>query len=124
GMPHSAWELLEHMRLAQEDILEYTLDPKWVSPPFPEGYWPDSSKRVPAKAWSDSVARFLADLRRVIQLVRDPRIDVTAKIPHGEGRTYLRQALLVADHNAYHLGQIVDLRKALGDWDKRDAGSI
>jgi hypothetical protein len=115
-MPHSVWELLEHMRLAQEDIVEYTLDPGWVSPPFPEGYWPDTSKRVSVKAWDESVSGFLTGLRKVIKLVRNPRIDLTAKIPHGEGRTYLRQALLVADHNAYHLGQIVDVRKALGDW--------
>lgn len=116
GMPHSAWDLLEHMRLAQEDIIEYTLDQQWASPPFPEGYWPANVKRVTAKAWTDSVSRFLADLRRVVKLVRDPKIDLTAKLPRGEGRTYLRQVLLVADHNAYHLGQIVDVRKALGDW--------
>jgi hypothetical protein len=117
GFAHTAWELLEHMRLAQEDILHYTLDPKWESPPFPEGYWPPAAQRATPKMWSNSVARFLKDLREVVKLARNRKIDLTALVPHGEGRTYLRQLLLVADHNAYHLGQILDVRRALGDWE-------
>lgn len=112
---HSVWEELEHMRIAQEDILRYTLDPAWESPDWPEGYWP--TVRDPTEAqWEASLARFKGDLEEVAALVKDPGRDPTARLPHGEGRTYLRQALLVADHNAYHAGQIVQARKLLGAW--------
>lgn len=113
---HSVWEELEHMRLAQEDILRYTLDASWTSPPFPEGYWPKENDDPTEKDWAASVAAFFADLEEVIKLTQDTNVDLTAEIPHGEGRTYLRQILLIADHNAYHLGQMVQTRKALGDW--------
>jgi hypothetical protein len=113
---HSVWELLEHMRIAQEDILRYTLDPRWKSPAWPEGYWPDPRSKPSPAAWRRSVAGFLRDLKDAAALARHPRRDLTAAIPHGEGRTYLRQLLLIADHNAYHAGQIVQTRKALGDW--------
>jgi uncharacterized damage-inducible protein DinB len=113
---HTVWELLEHLRISQEDILQYTLDPAWKSPSWPEGYWPPATKSVGDEAWSASVGRFLADLARVVRLVRDPRVDLTAGIPHAPEHTYLREVLLVADHNAYHVGQIVQARKALGDW--------
>ena len=116
---HSVWEELEHMRLAQEDILRYTLDASWNSPPFPEGYWPNQTEEPTDETWSRSVAAFFADLDAVIKLAQDSSVDLTAEIPHGEdGHTYLREILLVADHNAYHLGQIVQTRKALGDWEK------
>jgi len=113
---HSVWEELEHIRIAQEDILRYTLDSAWKSPKWPDGYWPSRTETVVDERWSASVAGFFADLEKVIALVEDSSLDLTAKIPHGEGRTYLRQVLLIADHNAYHLGQIVQTRKALGDW--------
>lgn len=113
---HSVWEELEHIRIAQEDILRYTLDAAWKSPKWPDGYWPAGTAAVIDDVWAASVARFVADLEEVIALVEDPGVDLTAQIPHGEGRTYLRQVLLIADHNAYHLGQIVQTRKALGDW--------
>jgi uncharacterized damage-inducible protein DinB len=113
---HSVWEELEHMRIAQEDILRYTLDPSWSSPPWPDGYWPDSSENLSQEAWQATVSGFFSDLEEVIKLAQDPGLELTAEIPHGEGRTYLRQLLLVADHNSYHLGQIVQIRKALGDW--------
>lgn len=113
---HSVWEELEHMRRAQEDILRYTLDPSWQSPEFPAGYWPAKTERVTEEMWSASVKGFFADLEELIQLAENTAIDLTAKIPHGEWRTYLRQILLTADHNAYHLGQITQTRKALGDW--------
>ncbi|MBZ5537968.1 MAG: DinB family protein [Acidobacteriia bacterium] len=112
----SVWEQLEHMRIAQEDILRYTLDPKWKSPQWPEGYWPDSKKRLTDALWTAATKDFFADLKELMNLVRNPRTDLTAEIPHGEGRTYLRQVLLTADHNAYHTGQIVAIRKMLGDW--------
>jgi len=115
---HSVWEELEHMRIAQEDILRYTLDAAWTSPDFPQGYWPKVSDQPTEEKWSASVTGFFTDLQAVIKLVQDKGLDLTAKIPHGEGRTYLREILLVADHNAYHLGQIVQIRKELGAWDE------
>ena len=113
---HSVWEELEHMRLAQEDILRYTLDPAWRSPEFPSGYWPSKEEAVTDEQWSKSLSDFLSDLAEARKLAEDSSRDLTAPIPHGEGRTYLRQILLIADHNAYHLGQIVQIRKALGNW--------
>jgi uncharacterized damage-inducible protein DinB len=112
----SVWEELEHMRLAQEDILRYTLDPSWKSPDFPEGYWPKEGETPSDAVFESSVARFFEDLGAVVRLASDRARDLTQEIPHGEGRTYLRQVLLVADHNAYHLGQLVAIRKILGDW--------
>ena len=115
---HSVWEEFEHLRLAQEDILRYTIDPSWQSPAWPEGFWPAKVDAVTDEMWQKSVTGFMRDLDEVIKLVRDPAIDLTATIPHSSGHTYLREVLLVADHNAYHLGQIVQARKLLGDWGK------
>lgn len=113
---HSVWEELEHLRIAQEDILRYTIDASWESPKWPDGYWPARGDNVTDEMWKASVAGFLADLEEVITLVQDEKVDLTAKISHGKGQTYLREVLLIADHNAYHLGQIVQARKLLGDW--------
>ena len=112
---HSIWQLFEHMRLAQEDILRYTLDPAWKSPSFPGGYWPKRAAPTDAE-WKNSLKAFRKDLDEMVAFVRDPKVDLTARLPHGEWRTYLRQVLLTADHNAYHLGQIVETRKLLGAW--------
>ena len=111
---HTIWELLEHLRIAQQDILRYTLEPGWQSPAWPDGYWPSVSQPTP-RQWSASLTAFRRDLDAVCTLVRKTR-DLTAEIPHGEGRSYLRQVLLVADHNAYHLGQVVEARRRLGAW--------
>ncbi len=116
GLPHTAWQLLEHMRIAQWDILEFTRDPKHVSPEWPEGYWPATDAPPSPGAWNKSVSAFQADLKAMMSLVKSPRRDLFARIPHGEGQTILREALLVADHNAYHLGELVYLRRALGAW--------
>ena len=114
---HSVYELLEHMRITQEDIVRYTMDPDWTSPAWPTEYWPSlPSREEREERWRSTRERFLADLEEVRGWVRDSRLDLTALIPHGEGRTYLRQVLLVADHNAYHLGQIVSARRQLGLW--------
>lgn len=113
---HSVWEELEHLRIAQEDILRFAIDASWKSPKWPEGYWPVENQEVTDEMWKSSVESFLADLEEVVKLVREPTLDLTAKLPHGQGQTYLRQILLVADHNAYHLGQIVQARKLMGDW--------
>jgi uncharacterized damage-inducible protein DinB len=117
GGLHSIWEILEHMRIAQEDILRYARDPSWVSPDFPEGYWPEVPDTLSDERWQETLVAFRRDLEAVIILAQDESLDLTAEIPHGQGgHSYLREILLVADHNSYHLGQIVDVRRALGDW--------
>lgn len=114
GAPHTIWQLLEHLRIAQWDILEFSRDDKHVSPKFPEGYWPDSAAPPSDAAWKKSVAAFRRDLEAMKQLVANADDQqVYSRIPHGDGQTLLREALLVADHNAYHLGQLVFLRKVL-----------
>jgi hypothetical protein len=114
NFPHTAWMLLEHMRLAQWDILEFSRSSTHVSPAWPEGYWPASEAPSNEKAWTASMAAFKKDLRTMTRVVSDPKIDLYARIPWGDGQTILREALLVADHNAYHLGQLVMLRKSIG----------
>jgi hypothetical protein len=114
NFPHSAWMLLEHMRIAQHDILEFSRTAKHASPPWPEGYWPAAEAPPTEKAWQESMAAFKKDLRAVELLVANPKTDLYAKLPWGNGQTVLREALLVADHNAYHLGQLVMLRKSIG----------
>jgi hypothetical protein len=116
GVPHTPWRLLEHLRIAQWDILEFSRNPKHVSPPFPEGYWPEGDAPPDPAVWDRTVAAFRADLQAMQDLVADPTTDLFARIPQGEGQTVLREALLVADHNAYHLGQLVLLRRCLGAW--------
>ena len=113
GSPHSAWEFLEHLRLAQWDILEFTRDAKHVSPEWPKGYWPESPAPPDAKAWDASVAAFRKDLDDFVAMAVDESIDLAARIPHGDGQTVLREILLVADHNAYHLGQLMLVRRML-----------
>ena len=112
--PHTAWMLLEHLRLAQWDILEFSRNPKHVSPAWPEGYWPPSEAPLAEQAWKASIAAFKKDLRALEKIVADPKVDLFAKLPWGDGQTVLREALLVADHNAYHIGQLVMLRKSIG----------
>ena len=116
GLKHTGWQLLEHSRIAQWDILEFSRNPKHVSPDFPGGYWPKTPVPPSEAAWQEGVAQFALDLKEMVSLVENPKTDLFAKIPHGEGQTILREALLLADHNSYHLGQLVDLRRALGAW--------
>lgn len=111
GVPHSAWELLEHMRLAQEDILDFSRNPHYQERKFPDDYWPASPEPPDDAAWDKSVKQFERDLKEMEKLVASE--DLLAKFPHGQGQTLLREALLVADHNAYHLGQFVFLEKML-----------
>ena len=111
---HTAWMLLEHLRLAQWDILDFSRNSKYVSADWPEGYWPKSEAPPDEKAWTASIAAFKKDLRTMERLVADPRVDLYALIAWGDGQTILREALLLADHNAYHLGQLVMLRKSIG----------
>ncbi len=112
--PHTAWQLLEHLRICQWDILEFSRNPGHQSPSFPDGYWPAGQEPPDEKAWDRSVAAFRADRRAMVELVADESVDLLAPIHHGTGQTVLREALLLADHNAYHLGQLVQLRKLMG----------
>lgn len=117
GLPHTPWRLVEHMRIAQWDILRFSVDPAHVSPEFPGGYWPEGDGPPDPGAWDRSVTAFRADLLAMMDLAADPGTDLFAPIPHGQGQTILREALLVADHNAYHLGQLVTVRRLLGAWE-------
>ena len=116
GAPHSPWELLEHMRIAQWDILEFSRAADHKSPKFPEGYWPEKPEPPDDKAWDRSVHLFCQELRSMCALIADDATDLYARIPHGEGQTILREALVAADHNAYHMGQLVLLRRILCAW--------
>ena len=116
GVPHSAWMLLEHLRLAQWDILEFSRNSKHKSPEWPQGYWPKKEAPPSAAAWNKSIQEFRRDLKAAQDLVADPKTDLYVRIPWGDGQTVLREALLLADHNAYHLGQLVDVRRLLGAW--------
>ena len=116
GSPHSCWELLEHIRLAQHDILKFSEGPKWRSPKWPEGYWPKSPKPKDAAAWRASVKAVRADLAAFEKLLRKRAGQLEERFPWGEGQTLLREALLIADHNAYHIGQLVLVRRLLGIW--------
>jgi hypothetical protein len=116
GAEHSPWQLLEHLRIAQSDILEFSRDAKHKSPEWPKAYWPGKPEPPDDKAWDKSVHAFQKDLKAMCDLVSDKSTDLFAKIPHGDGQTILREALLVADHNAYHVGQIVLVRRQLGAW--------
>jgi hypothetical protein len=113
GTPHSAWQLLEHMRVAQEDILDFSRNPDYKEKKWPDDYWPRQDAPPDDAAWDESVRRFEEDLEEMQALVADAKHDLFEPIPHGQGQTLLREAMLLADHNAYHLGQLVFLRKAL-----------
>lgn len=116
GAEHSAWELVEHLRIAQWDILDFSRNPEYKELRWPEDYWPDAAAPANDAAWDASVAGYLNDRRALCDLVMDAGTDLFAKIPHGSGQTILREALLTADHNAYHVGQLVLVRRLLGAW--------
>ena len=116
NFPHSPWMILEHLRIAQWDILEFSRNAKHVSPEWPKGYWPKTEAPPSTAAWDKSVQQFRRDLKAMQALVANPKTDMFAQIPWGEGQTILREALLVADHNAYHLGELVLLRRLVGAW--------
>jgi len=113
---HSPWQLLEHLRIAQWDILEFSTNPKYKERKWPQEYWPETAAPPDAKAWNRSVHGFCEDRKALCALIKDEKIDLFAKIPHGNGQTILREILVVADHNAYHIGQLVLLRRELGAW--------
>ena len=116
GLPYSAWELLEHIRIAQHDILDFCQNPNYTQPEWPDGYWPVTPAPPSDEAWTESVRQVRADRQAMSDLVVDPNTNLHAEIPHGDGQTVLREAMLVADHNAYHVGQLVTVRRLLGCW--------
>jgi DinB family protein len=118
NFPHTAWMLLEHMRIAQRDILDFSRNPKHKSPKWPEGYWPKTDAAPTPAAWTKSIADFRKDSKAMEALITNPKTDLYAPLPWADGQTVLREALLVADHNAYHLGQLVTLRRLLGAWNE------
>ena len=114
GQPFTPWRLLEHIRISQWDIVEFTKSAKHVSPEWPAGYWPSGDAPPDAAAWDTSVAQVERDIRVMVRLVADSKTDVFARIPHGTGQTVLREALVLADHNSYHVGQLLVLKRLLG----------
>ena len=117
NFPHSPWMLLEHLRIAHHDILEFSRNENHESPNWPEGYWPKNPEPPSADAWTKSINQFKSDMKAMQDLVNNSKTDLFAKIPWGDGQTILREALLVADHNAYHIAQLVDVRRLLGAWE-------
>jgi len=116
GLAHTAWQLLEHVRIAQWDILEFSRKAKHASPEWPKGYWPGTEAPASTAAWNRSIQQFRKDLKSMQDLVADPKTNLYARIPWGDGQSILREALLLADHNAYHLGQLVDVKRLSGAW--------
>jgi hypothetical protein len=116
GLPYSPWQLVEHIRITQNDILDFSLNPSYREKKWPDDYWPSYPAPPSEAAWDESIASYVRDRDAFKRCVRDQKLDLTAKIPHGNGQTYLREALLVADHTAYHVGQIVLVRRLLGIW--------
>jgi hypothetical protein len=124
GVDYSFWHLLEHLRICQWDILEFTRDPEHVSPEFPVGLWPAPDAKTDEAGWQKTLDLFRTDLAAMIELTQDPSLELVAQIPHAPGYTYLREILLVADHNAYHTGEFAILRQVMGLWGKRQAEDV
>lgn len=116
NVPYNPWHLIEHLRISQWDILEFIRDPDHQSPKWPAGYWPDPSAAADHPQWIKSLGLFRKDLAAIKDLVQNPAIDLSAEIPHATGYTYIREFLLVADHNAYHIGEFAILRQIMGTW--------
>lgn len=116
GFPHSSWQLIEHLRITQHDILDFCSNADYVELNHPQDYWPASAAPPSAAAWEESIASFRRDRKALQKLASDPAVNLHERIPHGTGQTYLRELLLVADHNAYHVGQVVAVRRCLGAW--------
>jgi hypothetical protein len=116
GLPYSPWQLVDHLRRAQADILDFCVNPRYEELEFPHDYWPESDAPASEGEWEDCLRRFRDDRRALQALAANPTIDLTSRIPHGQGQTYLREIVLAADHTAYHLGELVVVRRLLGIW--------
>jgi len=117
---YSAWGLVEHMRRTQADILEFITAKKYKDKKWPQDFWPDSSKKATADEWNITINGFAADLKKLVKLISNSQLDLSAKVPGGNGQTYLREFLLVADHNAYHTGELAIMRQVMNNWGPRD----
>lgn len=115
-LPYSPWQLLEHIRITQHDIVEFCRNPDHVSPDWPDGYWPDDAAPPSARDWAESIVQIRADRMAMQELVGNDDLNLLGQIPHGDGQTYFREAVLLADHTAYHVGQLVTVRRLLGAW--------
>jgi hypothetical protein len=116
SLPYSVWELVEHIRRAQYDILEFCRNPRYVQPKWPDDYWPETAAPPAPDSWSNSIERVRADRNEFITVISDPALDLFSQVANGNGQTYLREVLLLADHNSYHVGELVTVRRALGIW--------
>ena len=116
GATHSLWQVVEHLRLAQKDILDFCVNATYEEPDWPDDYWPMNPAPPSDEAWEECLAGYREDRTRMMDLAKNESVDLFSRIPHGTGQTVLREILLVADHNAYHIGQIVLLRRLLGSW--------
>jgi hypothetical protein len=116
NVPYTPWHLLEHIRLAQRDIIEFIRNPHYVSPPWPEGFWLAEDAQADEVAWEKTIASLQADLQNLLEMVADPTVNLYAPIPHGDGQSILREILVVSDHNAYHIGEFATLRQVMGIW--------
>jgi DinB superfamily len=116
NVPYTPWHLLEHIRLAQWDIIEFIRNPHYVSPPWPEGFWPAENVQADDVAWEKTIASYRAGLQSLLEMVADPTVNLYAPIPHGDGQSILREILVVSDHNAYHIGEFATLRQVMGIW--------
>ena len=116
GLPYSPWQLLEHLRITQHDILDFCRNPEYREMSWPTDYWPSAAEPPSASRWEDSIQQFQRDRAEMEALARDITIDLEARIPHGTGQTYLRELLLAADHAAYHIGELIVVRRLLGAW--------
>ncbi|SHF93573.1 DinB superfamily protein [Fodinibius roseus] len=116
GLPHTIWELIEHIRISQDDILEFCKNPDYEAPNWPDDYWPASAGPENEKAFHTSVRAVPEGIKEMKSMVSDPQNDLLAPIPHGDGQTLFREAMLFVDHNAYHIGQIVQVRRSMGSW--------
>lgn len=119
GLPHSIWELAEHIRIAQADIVEFSQNPDYTAPNWPEDYWPKQCSPENDEAWQELLRQVHKDHYTMVQLVKDPSNDLFKPFEHGDGQTLFREAMLIVDHNAYHVGQIVQLRRLLGNWERK-----
>lgn len=116
GIPHSPWQLLEHLRRTQRDILEFCRNANYEELTWPDDYWPPSPSPSSPAAWDESIRQFRQDRKALQELAADPKVDLTARIPRGQGQTYMRELVLVADHSSYHVGQLILVRRLLGIW--------
>ena len=116
GIPYSIWQLVEHIRITQWDILEFSRDAKHISPKWPEGYWPEETAPADEAAWKHSLAQIRSDLKTFVALLNAPDVDLYQPFEHGDGQHLFREALLIADHTSYHTGEIIVLRRLLNAW--------